>query len=150
MNSEKFFAQLVQNGDCLDWGGALDTAGYGNIRINGKGARAHRFAYELAHGPIPAGEGYHGIVVMHSCDNRRCCNPDHLSLGTHAENMADMAAKGRSAPKAGRLNGRAVLTPQDVAAIRADPRGTRSIAKSYPVSRAAVQRIKSGVAWASV
>lgn len=85
---------------------------------------------------------------MHSCDRRICCNPKHLSLGTHADNMADMKAKGRRKNiGSGAENGRAVLTPSMVQAIRADTRGTRTIAKDYPVSRAAIQRIKSGKAW---
>jgi hypothetical protein len=85
---------------------------------------------------------------MHACDRKLCCNPAHLSLGSHADNMADMKAKGRRKNiNTGAGNGRAVLDPEMVLAIRADGRGTRTIAKEYPVSRAAIQRIKSGKAW---
>lgn len=64
--------------------------GYGQIEHCGRALRAHRVAYELANGPIPL-----GMVICHSCDNPRCVNVDHLFIGTQADNMADMVAKGR-------------------------------------------------------
>jgi hypothetical protein len=72
--------------DCWEWRGNRNNRGYGKL---GK-IYAHRVAYELASGPIPS-----GLEVMHSCDNPPCCNPAHLSVGTHADNMQDMARKGR-------------------------------------------------------
>jgi hypothetical protein len=81
---------IPQRGGCHEWQGALTYNGYGRIGVNGKVQRAHRVAYELAHGPIPE-----GIVVCHRCDNPRCCNPDHLFLGTTQENVDDKVQKGR-------------------------------------------------------
>ena len=75
---------------CWEWTGAQFANGYGAFQVNGKTVRAHRFAWELAHGPIPE-----GIRVLHHCDNRLCCRPDHLFLGTDADNAADKIAKGR-------------------------------------------------------
>lgn len=135
--------------ECWPWAGSTDTRGYGNLSWGGKRWTAHRLAYTLANGPIPKASGHHGVVVMHRCDNRICCNPNHLTLGTHAENMADMVVKGRANRAPGEENGRAVLTAKQVAEIRTDPRGTRTICKDYPVSRSAVQRIKAGKAWVS-
>jgi HNH endonuclease len=70
---------------CHVWrGGGRRT--YGALMIT-----AHRLAWEMANGPIPE-----GMLVLHKCDNPRCCNPDHLCLGTQLDNMADMSRKGRA------------------------------------------------------
>ena len=80
---------------CHIWTGRRDANGYGHIGVQEPGQRqvhrrAHRVAWELANGPIPE-----GLVVMHMCDNPACCNPEHMRLGTRADNARDRAAKGR-------------------------------------------------------
>jgi hypothetical protein len=105
---------------------------------------AHRFSYLTYIGPIPD-----GLQVLHKCDNPPCINPDHLFLGTHKDNMADMADKGRAnggAPK-GERHGRTHLAKADVLAIRSDPRPGRVIAREYGMSKSAIYYIKSGETW---
>lgn len=84
-------------GSCWEWQPRGDRLIFGRKRYT-----PYRVAYELTHGAIPKGEGYHGTSVCHTCDNRRCVRPDHLFLGSHQDNMRDMWAKGR-APRQGAL-----------------------------------------------
>jgi hypothetical protein len=85
----------VAEGGCWQWAGYKNHLGYGRAHIKVgerkyKLVAVHRLAFEHHRGPIP-----HGRVVMHICDNPACINPDHLKLGTQADNLADMRAKGR-------------------------------------------------------
>lgn len=78
---------------CHLWQGALDDHGYGRINLGRRGEgqeKTHRLAWAWKNGPVPD-----GLSVLHSCDTPRCCNPDHLFLGTQLDNMRDMVRKGR-------------------------------------------------------
>jgi len=95
--------------ECWPWTRARTGIGYGRFSVGGRRGRlltASRVAYELTHGPLGAAE------ARHRCDNPPCCNPAHLIPGTHAQNMADMAERGRTPNQK--------LTPQAVRAIRTE------------------------------
>ena len=77
-------------GGCWQWTGALSKTGYGVINIQNRTVKAHRFSWEIHRGEIPS-----GLVICHRCDNRRCVRPDHLFMGTVADNNRDGYRKGR-------------------------------------------------------
>lgn len=91
---ERFWGNVDRSGDCWLWTGGKDKDGYGKFRVStsGPGAqtRAHRFSYELHHGPLAD-----GLMVCHSCDNPPCVRPEHLFPGTALQNRNDAVAKGR-------------------------------------------------------
>lgn len=129
---------------CLIWQGNKLPFGHGIITMKGrKTRRTHRVAWELANGPIPS-----GMCVCHRCDVPACINPDHLFLGTIADNNADMMRKGRHVAHPGERNGRARLTAAQVQAILADPRRQIDIAAEYGIKQPQVSRIKRGQTWA--
>lgn len=74
---------------CHVWLRSLTEKGYGRLYVNGKRLRAHRFAYERAKGPIPA-----GLFVLHDCDVKPCVNPEHLYVGTNDDNVRDRIERG--------------------------------------------------------
>lgn len=152
--AERFWAKVVRHEEgCWGWNGARHSFGYGQIGAGGSDGlplSAHRVSWEIHFGPVPE-----GVFVCHHCDNPECCRPDHLFLGTHADNMADMAAKGRggSHDVAGEKNPRARLTASEVLDIRARvSRGEtgRRIASDYGVSPSTVSHALTGRNWSHV
>jgi hypothetical protein len=119
---ERFWSKVDIAGpdDCWEWNASRKPEGYGQFTISEGGSRrnanAHRLAWELTNGPIPTGKH-----VLHRCDNRPCCNPAHLFLGTQADNNADMMRKGRFVhwTATGTKHAKFRLTQEDVAEIRA-------------------------------
>ena len=79
---------------CIEHKQNGSNGGYGNTTFNGRKIPLHRKVYCVANGVPP--ESISGLVVRHKCDNPRCINPDHLIVGTHQDNMNDMADRGRS------------------------------------------------------
>ena len=76
---------------CWEWKQRRHVKGYGLAHIGRRCVRAHRYAYEVWCGPIPE-----GMMVLHSCDNPPCCNPDHLRVGTAKDNAQDAILRGRA------------------------------------------------------
>lgn len=142
---EKLLTKAAWQGECLIWFGQKCPKGYGRLRLEGKMQRAHRLMYQLEHGPIADGQ-----VVRHSCDTPACINPNHLSLGTQADNVHDMCDRGRTNRPKGGQHPKAKLTDGQVAEIRRRyvpgvyGKGAHCLAKEFGVSKQGVQAILSG------
>ncbi len=154
---EQFWRNVTKGDGCWTYK-RVSQRGYGKIRANGKHLRAHRLSWEMANGPIPV-----GLLVCHSCDNPSCIRPDHLFLGTNADNAADRNAKGRTArgpasvqknPARGERSGMAVLTTAKVKRIRrlyaTGHYSQQAIADVIGIDQTHISRVVRGVAWAHV
>ena len=133
--------------DCWEWQGPRNHHGYGELRSRRTGReRAHRVVYEQVYGPIPEGQ-----LVLHKCDNPPCVRPDHLFLGTQADNMRDMTVKGRRAPTPKNVYGRRKLNQEEVGAIRTLYRTRsatqRELADAFGISQSQVSNIVRGWQW---
>lgn len=89
---DRFYSKVEKKTDaeCWNWTAGKDLHGYGQFSLRNRQTGAHRIAWMIANGPIP-----YGLLVMHSCDNSSCCNPNHLTLGTAKTNQRDCIARGR-------------------------------------------------------
>lgn len=148
---ERFDEKVEVKGEneCWNWKGSGDRHGRGFFHISpeykeifgltsGKMAGAPRVAYFLATGVTPGKND----SVCHKCDNPRCCNPNHLFLGSHAENMADMARKGRA------MSGRMLLTDDQVEEakeMRQNGAMVKDIAKHFGLSESQMSRLTRGI-----
>src|SRR4051812_46948926 len=94
--SEKLYSLIDKTDSCWLWTGQLGTAGYGKFNYGGKRWTAHRASYQIHIGDLPPVEPGAKCCVLHRCDNPRCVNPNHLFLGSQADNMRDKAEKGRA------------------------------------------------------
>jgi len=153
---------VKQENGCWEWNKHLDKDGYGQISVKGtdgihRNCRSHRVMYELKHGEIKD-----GLLACHTCDNRKCCNPDHIFLGTAKDNAEDMVAKGRSVVSSGAFtsektkgekNGRSLLTQEDVDEIRARrDKGLKygelkAMAEEFGIAYVTIQKIVAGKLW---
>lgn len=106
--------QPEPNSGCLLWlGRVAKHNGYGQLSVSNREEQAHRVAYRMTKGEIPT-----GLMVLHSCDQPSCVNPDHLRLGTQQDNMADRAQRNRTAR--GMSNGKFKHGLSDTKAYKAE------------------------------
>lgn len=157
---ESFWANVDKKSpeECWLWKKGLDSRKrYGHLTYQTKFWEAHRLAWTLTFGDIPT-----DMHVLHRCDVPQCCNPAHLFLGTHADNMADMKAKGRQRPTTwdgprnfakGSAHHNAKLTEQQVLDMRrlfAEGTSMRALARQFQVDRSVVKVIVTRQGWTHI
>jgi hypothetical protein len=147
---ERFWAKVNKDTgtDCYEWIGSLNYKGYGYLTVDGKRMAAHRFSYLLNVGYIPF-----KMCILHSCDNPKCVNFDHLSVGTNADNIRDKVTKNRQYRPVGEKHPRSKLTENQVRDIKNKINlGIKQIyiAKEYKVNEATISDIKIGRSWSHV
>lgn len=124
-------------GECWEWQGYLNKIGYGQAKLQKKTWLAHRLSYEIFINEIPT-----NMLVLHKCDNKCCVNPEHLFLGTHADNTNDMCKKNRQA-------GHGIMTQEKVKEIRKSyPQiSVVELSKKYDVSNFCILKIINNKTW---
>lgn len=140
--ADRFWRKVQKSDGCWLWTASRHPQGHGYASMDGRVQYAHRVSWTLTNGPVPE-----GLSVCHRCDNPPCVNPAHLFLGTHADNMGDMAQKGRA--QAAALK-RSKLRPEDVREIirlRSDGLTLQAIADRFSVTPSAIGLITRGQRW---
>lgn len=147
---ESIMGTPPEDGCCWEWTRYRDRKGYGQLGLGKRLLYAHRAAYEIYKGPIPD-----GMKVLHDpqkCNNPPCCNPAHLRIGTHDENMRDMDVAGTRRRGADAPGAR--LTDDEVREIRdtyaAGGISQAALGARYGVSQTIVSRISRGLIWTHV
>lgn len=141
---ERILPHVVVNGDCCECTIGDNGNGYRHVHVRPKVYSVHRITYTVYFGEIPE-----GLNVLHRCDNRACCNPYHLFVGTQRDNMRDKMRKGRAVgPKLlGESNPSAKLTREKVERIRSSKDTQRILAERYGVSQVLIGKIKRYEIW---
>jgi len=142
---------------CWNWKGYKNNEGYGRTWINDKGYYAHRVIYSLAYPNsinlnAPASTDETGFL-LHTCDNPSCCNPKHLWVGTHADNMADKVKKGRSADFRGDKGPRCKLTMEQamqIRKLRKDGISAKELAKQFNISLSSIKSLLANKSYIEV
>ena len=131
---------------CWEWVGGLNSTGYGVMGIDYKKYLAHRIVYKEIYGEI-----MNGLFVLHKCNNPKCCNPNHLYLGTQTDNVEQMFKEGRANTACGERTGAAKLTEKDVLEIRrlylTGDYSQRDLGKMFEVDHKVICNIINRNAW---
>ncbi len=139
-------AETANPDECWYWRGYVAPGGYGHCTIARKSHDVHRVAFAVAYGGVPD-----GLEVLHTCDNRTCCNPNHLFSGTQKDNVDDMVAKGRNKAPLGEQHGKHLLTAAEVQSIRRirsdEGKSLAHIAKAFSVSVGCIRKVVNRVTW---
>lgn len=161
----RFWSKVEKTDGCWEWQGSFFPSGYGQFNVRRTGMNSHRYAYQSHHKKsIP-----NGLFACHSCDNKKCCNPSHLFLGTPKDNSLDMVKKGRASKVGNRGNNKGIkkqagaqdgernpnskLTEWDIRFIRhwRDKGHTlQSIGSAFGVSKQMIRAISLRRSWAHV
>jgi len=142
--TNRFWERVQKTETCWLWMGSRTRQGYGMVWFHGQHWRAHRLAWHLVNSGVPA-----VLDVLHRCDNPACVRPDHLFLGSDAENAADRERKGR-----GKHDLHVKITPADAALIRRLYRrgsadcGGPALARLFGVHHRTIYNVINGTAWA--
>jgi hypothetical protein len=142
---QRFWARVEKGSDCWPFRGHDAGLGYRAVKLSDKKIYAHRAAWMLTHGPIPD-----GLFVCHACDNPPCVRPDHLFLGTTADNNRDRMRKGRNRePAVGEAHPMVKLSEAQVREIRARyQKGIgKRLAAEYGITNANLHRIVKRRTW---
>jgi len=134
---EKLRVKIEKTDTCWLWTGFIDKYGYGSIMEFGKRIGAHRAAWMVCNGVIPS-----GMQVLHKCDVRHCVNPDHLFIGTHADNHKDKVKKGRVAW--GEKHWHCKVLNKDVEFIIKSVFSSRILSEMFNITRNHVNYLKRG------
>lgn len=141
----RFWRKVRVTPGCWEWLGGRFSRGYGRFAAEPTlSVRAHRYAWEVMNGPIPA-----GLIVCHHCDNPICVNHAHLFLGTHKDNAEDRDRKGRTADRRGERHHLAKLSVDDVKAIRGSDEPHAVLANTYGVHVRHIGRVRRAENWSS-
>lgn len=141
--------KINQATECWEWQKHINNKGYGKLTVLGRGVYAHRLIYKLCIGDVSKNN-----LVMHKCDNPKCINPNHLKLGSQADNMKDCYVKGRSKLKPQSFkkekNPQAKLIQSQIIKIKEMLNlgcTQQSIADDFNISQAQISNIKRGKQW---
>lgn len=141
---------------CHEWQGSVLSTGYGQVKWHGKNVLAHRLSAFL-HGLLPTIEkstaGAQEQLICHKCDNKKCCNPEHLYLGSSSDNTADAVERNRMVGRVGSLHHAAKLTEAKVLEIRelaSSGIAVAVLASKFSVSPRNIRKILSGDRWKHV